>query len=285
MIGETNLPRIGINKQQVFKAAKEIAATGKTPTAEKVRNLLTTGSITTVQKYLRLWKKKCFIQANSYLTNEVIKISPLQEESAHDELLEKNRDLEQALNKQITQNEHYVQELINAEKANIVLKEEINQLQGSNQELHLRLTKAEATNHALEDVTQKIQKELNINTDETIQTMQQTIDELRDELKFINKTSLIALRETSTKGHEAVMQEKVISINLQAKIDSLTKELLESKKQLELVNIKAQVHTQSLQRQIDQQQKILKNYLNSAQLQELAQGIEVNYTLEVGCGK
>ena len=53
--------------------------------------------------------------------------------------------------------------------------------------------------------------------------MQQTIDDLRLELKTINETSIAALRETSNKGHELLMQEKVNSINFQAKIDSVTR--------------------------------------------------------------
>ena len=269
--------------EQIFTVASNIINTGKIPTLDQVRCYIGTGSKTTIHKYFKQWKYEC-LKKGSAVLNKIQQID--QEQLNYKELVEEKSTFKKMLNKQKEQNEYYAQELINAEKANIALKEENHQLQNANQGLQLKLTAAESTNHALDQVTKKIQNELNLNTNETIKKMQQTIDNLRTELKTLNEISLIAVRETSSKGHETLMQEKVTSINLQAKIDLLTKELLENKKQLELANSNAHLHAQSLKRQIEQQQKILKNYLNSAQLQELAQGMEINYTLlEIGCGK
>ena len=122
------MARKGISKQRIFKAAQEIAIRGELPTAIKVRSTLATGSITTIQKYLQEWKIDCF--KNTILHKE-LNIDTYN----NDELAEKNCILEQTLRKQITQNEHYAQELINAEKTNIALKEEVHQLQTTIQEL------------------------------------------------------------------------------------------------------------------------------------------------------
>ena len=94
------MARKGINKHQIVKAAKEIAATGVVPTATKVRVVLKTGSITTIQKYLQAWKQHCFNNIN--LIEDGISIDHHKQD---DSLVEKLRITEQALNKQITQNE------------------------------------------------------------------------------------------------------------------------------------------------------------------------------------
>lgn len=240
-----------ISEQQIIEAATAILAKGHNLTLVAVRKHLgCRGSLSTIHKYLSKWKETCYKQAVNRTVNEKIDYN----------VEEKNRILKQNLNKQFAQNEHYAQELINAEKANIALKEENHQLQTANQELQLRLTSAGATNDALEKVTQKIQQELNLNTNNTIQKMQQTIDGLRLELKTLNEKSIAALRETSNQSHEALMQEKVTTINLQAKIDNLTKELLESKKQLNEAIMPAQVQIRSLSRHNEQLQKIIQEH-------------------------
>ncbi len=191
------------------------------------------------------------------------------------ELNEIERNLKLDLQKQTTQNKHYAQELINAEKANIALKEENYQLQITNQELKLRLTAAEATNNNLLQMTQEINNRLDVNDNKIIQSMQQTIDDLRVELKTLNETSLTAIRETSNKAHETLMQEKVTSINLQTKIDSLNKELNQSHKQLELEQHKWQTQLFILQKQIKLQQKIIQTHISQEKLQQLEQnGLE-----------
>ena len=105
--------------------------------------------------------------------------------------------------------------------------------------------------------------------------MQKMIDSLRAELKTLNETSLFTLRETSDKGHEALMQEKVTSINLQSKIDSLNKELTDTKKQLYDLQLKMQTQKQTLLRQIDWQQKVIKDHVGIERLRELVGEQEV----------
>ena len=249
-----------ITEQQIREAVKKLVANGYNPTLSAVRKRLgCRGSLSTIHKYLLKWKQECFKNVSSL--NKVV--------VDNSDLLEEHRILKLELQKQFNQNEYYAQELINAEKANIALNEEKHQLQTANQELKLRLTTAETANKALGQVTQEITNRLDANDKKNVSNQQQIIKDLREELKTVNETSLIALRETSTKGHEALMQEKVNSINLQTKVDSLYKELIDLKKQLGDTVLKHQIQTQTLLRQINEQQKIIQDHIGFEKLREL----------------
>lgn len=269
------MARKGIGKHQVFKAAKELVATGNLPTATQIRSILTTGSMATIQKYLQEWKKSCFNQANIELISNA-------ETRAYQQLIEEQRILTESLNKQVKQNEHYAQELINTEKANVLLKEDYHQLQAKLQAIQLELKESRAINKVLEQITIEIKSKLENNDNKTIQNLEQTVESLRAELKKINETGLEVLREASTKGHEVLMQEKVISINLQAKVDSLYKELMDGKKQSNDAALKYQAQTQVLLRQIDWQQKIIKEHLGPEKLRALVgeQELMLNFNNE-----
>lgn len=245
------MARRGISKQQIFTTAKELVAQGELPTAVRVRSLLATGSIATIHKYLKEWKTSCF-NFNKDPINDLNATPTTQD------LLESQRMLERSLNQQIAKNENYAKELINAEKAMTALKESNHKLQTTIRELKLELKEANAIKDTLAQINQEIQKKLELNDNITINRQQQLIAALQTELKILNETSIAALRETSNNGHEALMQEKVTIINLQAKIDSLNKELLESKKQLNESLMSAQVHIRSLSRQNEQLKKIIK---------------------------
>ena len=256
------MARKGLSKQQIFIAAKDVAAKGELPTAAKIRSVLTTGSFATIQKYLKEWKTNCF-NYNQDLVKDI------RIQSTNHDLLAQQKILEQTLNQQIVKNEYYAQELINAEKANIILKEETQQLQMQIQQLQIDLKELKNINNILEQTTTEINNKLENNDNKTIQQLQQTVDSLRVELKNINATSLEALRAASTKGHEALMQEKVNSINLQTKVDSLYKELIDLKKQLNDIVLKHQIQTQTLLRQINEQQKIIQDHIGFEKLREL----------------
>jgi hypothetical protein len=268
MLREANTLKKYLTKQEIFATANKLASAGNIPTLIKVREHLGTGSKGTIHKYFNEWKRECF--KNFSNLNKVIAID-------NNNLLEEHRILKLDLQKQLTQNEYYAQELLVTEKANIGLKEENRQLQVANQELQLRLSGAEATNRALEQVMQEITHRLDLNDQKTISNLQQTIADLRAELKTLNETSLTTIRETSTKGHEALMQEKVTSINLQAKIDLLNKELLEIHKQLNNAIITSQVQNGSLLRKIEQLEKIIQEHLGLEKLQQVeGSGVRLN---------
>lgn len=54
---EKNMSRPGVTFQDITKAAQELKGQGKTVTIENVRAILGTGSIGTINKYLRQWKE------------------------------------------------------------------------------------------------------------------------------------------------------------------------------------------------------------------------------------
>jgi len=266
------VPRKGISRQEIFKVAKSIIAADQLPSATKIRTVLGTGSITTIQKYLQEWKKNSFKQ-----TLNTAAIEPYKKE----ELLEKQRILEISFNKQIVKNEHYAQELINAEKANVAFKEKIYQLEATIQGLNLELTKVTAVNHTLEKLTKESEQKLAANENDTINKQKLLIDELQQELKNLHAKSMSAIQELSSKGHEALMQEKVSAINLQTKIDSLNKELAESKKQLHGSMLTSQVEIRSLSRQNQQLQKIIQeNGLDKALSIDEKLSLSFNITTE-----
>lgn len=252
------MSRSGINKQQVIAAAKEIASQQQIPTAIKIRELLSTGSIATIQKYLRAWKTECFKIDLGGNLNSLNNTNQL--ENQFSQWLEEKNQLEGSLNKQITKNESYAQELIEAEKTIVALKEENNKLQTNNQKLQLELQEANAIKATLTQVNQEIQSRLERNDNQTIIQQKQLIVELQAELKELNAKSIKAIQELSSSGHEVLMQEKVTNINLQAKIDSLQKELIESKKQLQEATLTSQVQIRSLARQNEELQKIIQDH-------------------------
>lgn len=276
------MSRKGVTQEQIFTIAYQIAINNYPPTVTKIRQTLGTGSKATVHKYFERWKKECFKKSIDILnTNSV---EPCRSSETKHELIENNLSIKQAINKQLVQNEFYAQELINAEKANIFLKEDNNQLQVQLQVVQLELKESRAINNTLEQITIEIKNKLENNDNKTIQNLQQTIEELKAELKKLNETSLEALREASTKGHEALMQEKVTSINLQAKVDSLYKELTDSKKQLFDATLKYQAQIQAFSRQIDWQQRIIQEHIGLDKLEKLFGGSELMLNFNVKTG-
>jgi len=255
------LSRKGINKQQVFEIAKEITYSDQLPTALKIRARVGTGSIATIHKYLQEWKINCFKKA--FLNKELNVVSAC---DGINELDEKKRSLEQSLSRQVKQNEHYAQELITAEKINIVLKEQIHQLQMNNQELQLELKEVKAIKTTLEQINQEIQTRLGHNNNDTINKQQLLIDELRAELKELNIKSMISIQETSSSAHELLMQEKITSMNLQEKVNTFNKQIIELQKQLQTINNMLAAKQQPLLRQIEWQQKIIQNHVGFEKL-------------------
>lgn len=274
------MPKTLITEQQVINTAKLLVINCKPLTVASVRlHLGTHGSDSTIHKYLKKWKEECLKKAATALAQNTGLDTQLKVRNDYDFLEEKD-SLIQALNRKTAQIEHYAQQLIDAEKANIDLKEKIHQLESDITKLQYELTEVKSVKNNLAQINKEMQNKLDINRNEAIQKMQITIDDLRLELKTLSETSINALRETSNQGHEALMQERVVSINLQAKIDSLTKELLESKKQSHEAIMVAQVQNRSLTRQNDQLQKIIQEHCLD-KLPQLEEGLSLQFSKKV----
>lgn len=245
------MPRKLISKAKVIEAAKQLVLANSTPTVAAIKLLLNSNSEVTIHKYLSQWKQQCF---------------QLAVKNFSDPIPEAQRNLTLDLEKQLKQNEHYAQELINAEKTNIVLKEEIHKLQTNNQELQLELKEVKTIKITLEQINQEIQTRLDANNNDTIKNQQLLIDELRAELKELNIKSMKAIQETSSSAHELLMQEKITSMNLQEKVNIFNKQIIELQKELQTTNNMLAAKQQPLLRQIEWQQKIIQNHVGFEKL-------------------
>lgn len=249
-----------LTKEQIFNAANSIAAEGRIPTLTKMQLALGKGSKVTIHKYFKQWQQ-ALVKKFSDLTATG--------ESISDSLGKDQSHLKVELQQQLKRNEYYAQELINAEKLNLELTKKNQELQVETEKLRLKVTAAKDWRHAIESIINQIKLELNLNTNTSVKQMQQTIDDLRSELKVLNEKSLDTIRETSSQGHELLMQEKVNSINLQAKVDSLTKELLAGKKELNEVIINNKIQIKTLLRENENLLAILQEYLGEENLSQL----------------
>jgi len=274
-----------ITKQNIFDVATKVVQQGLIPTHTLLKLKLGKGSDTTIQKYFKQWKEECFKKAITSLEQNTTKVSQLGITESY-EFLEEKRKLEQVINKQIAQNEHYAQELINAEKTNIALKETIHQLQTTNQQSQLELKETKAIKTTLEQVNLEIQTRLDVNNNDLINKQQLLIDELRSELKELNGKSMLALQQTSSSGHELLMQEKLTSMNLQEKINTMSKQLSELHQQLQTVNNKLAAKQQPLLRQLEWQQKIIQNHLGFDKLRQIEEEeLKLKFNTGVTYGK
>ena len=173
------MARIGIAQQQVLKIAQELVAAGEMPTAARIRAILKTGSLATIQRHLDEWKKDCFIRAERTAAEG---ISPIELEA----LVEKNRILEQSLNQQMGKIGQFSSELMNAEKELLKLKEENQQLNSHNLELQEALKKMSMLKDTFEMLYQEIKAERDSFFEKVTREKNQIIEELKEEIKMIN---------------------------------------------------------------------------------------------------
>ena len=211
-----------VSEEQVIDVAKSIADNGQSPTIATIRKHLNyRGSNSTIHKYLSKWKIECYQKASKIRILAELNNHHISDNSS---ILEEKVHLERTLDKQITKNEYYAQELMQAEKTIIILKEENQKLKTENQRLELKFKEVNAIKITLEKINEEIQNKLGITENDTINKQKLLIEELQQELKNLNAKSMQVIQETSSQGHEILMQEKVHVINLQAKIDHLSKE-------------------------------------------------------------
>ena len=225
---EDLLSRIGLSKQRIFDVAKEIAAKNQLPTARKIRAILATGSITTIQKYLQEWKKQCFKQV--YGENNIVS------SNLETNLIEKYKVLKLELQKQLSHNETYAQELMRAETTLIKLTETNQQLNITVSKLQNDLDTVTKEKVILEDCYQKLTKEIVSNRDATILQQEQTIESLRQEIQTINQTSFNAIQQVSFAGHDALLQEKVKTLNLAEKVKELQQLVVQQQNKLAILS-------------------------------------------------
>ena len=247
-----------INKQKIFDAAKIIAHLDKEPTTTNIReHLAFTGSQTTLHKYLREWRLKCF---KAYKDNDVSTIEP------------------QELNKLQAENQRLTATIAKMEEHSKIVANEFAKTERKNVELTQRIAKLEAQLSLLDKVYkelkrdkehlgvmyQDLKEERAVLLGKMERDKDQLIASLREELSQTHQANLQKIQDVSYSGHDMLMQEKVKVINLEEKVKSLSIEL--SKLQQDFNDANRIV--EPLRSQIKQLERLIAENVTIEQLKE-----------------
>ena len=245
-----------ITRQKVFKAAKVIALKGKEPTLADVRAYFAgCGSQTTIHKYLKEWKLKCFQASgvdSDFTTGEGVT-----------ELTAAKEALVLTVAKLQEQNQVISNELIKTERKNIELNHSVTQQAQQLQLLEKQYKEAEQRAQQLAELNQNIKAERDTALDKITKKQDKLIDSLREELKQSHQASLAQIKETSFNSHDVLMQEKVITINLQEQVKTLNAKVAELKQELD----KAYHTVLPLRKEVERQRKFITEVVTFEQLQ------------------
>lgn len=119
----------------------------------------------------------------------------------------------------------------------------------------------------LEEAYQTLKEERTTMLNKMEQNKDRLIELLRDELKQAHLVSLEKIRDTSFSGHDALMQEKVIAINLQEEVKTLKTKIGELKQELERANFTIA----PLRKKIAQQEKVITEVVTVEQMRAYEQ--------------
>lgn len=248
-----------LNKKAVFEAANCLAAALKMPTIKDLRaELGGSGSETTLHKYLNQWKVA------------LLKMAPnLENDSQPDNekwgiLKDDKQALAKAFEEQSAEKKILSVELINSEKENLNLKLQNQRLEKDLKvmtEAHKILTvKCEH----LEKLCQAITQERKAIAAAVLEDQNQKIEALQQELRQVNKDSLEQIKKMGFEGDDAMIREKVKTIHLEDKMNSLTEQVKALEKNLKI----EKEASESLRQQLKNQKALTQKMLNPALLQQ-----------------
>ena len=252
-----------VTKTDVYTTANFIATSGEIPTIAAVRGALGgRGSETTILNFLQAWKKERLLQNNVPVV--VADGMPL-------DLNEENRQLRYALKQQMAHNENYAEELINAEKEIVKLKSENQQLQTNNQQLQEKLADVTNLKDTLTTLCHELTSNFSNDLEKILDDKNKLIARLQQEIKDLNQISVQVVQQTSSDGHDLLMQEKVKTLNLEEKIEQLKKQL--DKQQLEVIQMhKAwQERNQPVLKQLAWQKQLIADLIDPETLKNYEQ--------------
>jgi len=247
-----------ITKQKIFDAAKVIAHLDKEPTMARVReHLAFTGSETTLHKYLKEWRLKCF---KTYDANRIGDLEPKDIVKLQTE----NQSLAATIAKTEEHNKVVASEFAKTERKNIELIQRVNNIET---QLHLReeeLGDLKKDKEHADNIYRELKEERELLLGKMERDKDQLIASLREELKETHQASLQQMQDVGYHGHDLLMQEKVKSMNLEEKIKTLTEDMLKLQQDLNNAN---QV-VEPLKTRIIWLQKLVAENLTSEQLHE-----------------
>ncbi len=213
-----------VTKTDVYTAANFIASSGEVPTIAAVRGAMGgRGSETTILTHLQTWKKERLLQSQGIVVLEG---------NTTLETAEETRQLRLALKQQMDHNENYAEELINAEKELAKLKAENQELQTSNQQLQEKLLEVTNLKDLLATLCHELKTNFSNDLEKVINDKNKLIGELQQEIRDLNQVSIQMVRQTSSDGHDALMQEKVKVLNLEEKVGQIQRQLEKQKNEV-----------------------------------------------------
>ena len=252
------MARTGVTKQEVYKAANIIAAKQLIPSITELKKLLGRGSTTTIHKYFKSWKQECYQRGSNTSGVDLIKYNTITEEI---------HTLKQTLNKQTSKNAQLSTQLIQAEQNLAQLKETHQTLFNAFNLLKEQALLLEAEKEKYKTALESVMAERDQVLATVLNQQNQLIESLRQELKEVNQISIERVKELGRKGDDALIEEKVKSINLQEEITQ-QKQIIE---ELKLQLLKNQESIIPLKKEITRQRKFIEEVVSFEQLQRYEQ--------------
>ena len=247
-----------IEKQKIFNAAKVMAHLGKEPTTTNIReHLAFTGSQTTLHKYLKQWRLKCF---KAYQGNDTNDVEP--QEIA--KLQAENQSLTTTIAQMEEHNKIVANEFAKTENKNIELTQALTQLEAQLKLLEEKCSELKKDKEHTDNLYKELKEEREILLGRMEQDKDRLIASLHEELSQTHRINLQKIQNVSYKGHDLLMHEKVKTMNLEEKVQSLTGDI--TKLQQELNNANQVV--EPLTREIKGLQKLIAENVTSEQLRE-----------------
>ena len=248
----------GINKQKIFDAAKIIAHLDKEPTTANVREYLAfTGSQTTLHKYLKEWRLKCF---KAYKGNDTGVIEPQEVGKLQIE----NQSLTATIEKMEGHSRIVASEFTKTERKNVELTKQLARLETQLNLLDKELSEIKKDKEHSDDLYRDLKEEREVLLGRMEKDKDQLIVSLREELQQTHQENLQKIQDISYQGHDLLMREKVKTMNLEEKVNSLMEET--TRLQQELSNANKAVDP--LRGRIKEMQKLITENLTTEQLLE-----------------
>ena len=253
-----------LTKQKIFDASKVIAHLDKEPTIANVRGYLAfTGSQTTLHKYLKEWKLKCFKAYDANRIEDTQDIAKLQTE---------NQSLAATISKMEEHNKIVAAEFAKTERKNVELTQKLQQTETQLHSSEAELKELKKDKEHLHAIYNDLKEEREILLGRMERDKDQLIASLREELKQTHQTNLQKIQDVSYQGHDLLMQEKVKAINLEEKIKELTQEVAKLQQDLSSAN----KVVEPLKSKVNEMQKLITEYITTEQLQEYEKKQQLN---------
>lgn len=254
------MPRPGISKALVIQTIDDLVRNGESLTVMKVREYLGTGSLSTIQRYVKEWKMQSF---NNSVAKEPINNIVTHNNVDHAKEFE---SLKQQLEQLSGQNQLLSAELIKVEQANIRLTQDNDKFSRNLNELTESYKNLLLEYNSLNSKYQELNAERESAISKILLDKNTQIKRLEQEIKTINEQYLAAVKEVGRYGDDKLILEKVKTVNLTEQI----KHLQENNKILEQQLSAAKKVKEPLINKIKYQEDLISKFITWEQIQQYA---------------